>query len=47
MNTSAIIMLIISIVFLWGGLIWSIIHLMKHPEEMDDVLEEIQEHHKL
>ncbi|HAD69285.1 methionine/alanine import family NSS transporter small subunit [Acinetobacter radioresistens] len=35
MNTSAIIMLVISIVFLWGGLILSILHLMRHPEEID------------
>ncbi|MGA5989142.1 MetS family NSS transporter small subunit [Escherichia coli] len=24
-----------SIVFLWGGLILSILHLMRHPEEID------------
>lgn len=36
MNTSAIIMMIISIVFLWGGLILAILHLVKHPEEVDD-----------
>lgn len=36
MNTSALMMLIISIVFLWGGLLLSIAHLAKHPEEVDD-----------
>ena len=30
MNTSAIIMMIISMVFLWGGLILSILHLMNN-----------------
>lgn len=36
MNTSAIIMMIISIVFLWGGLLLAILHLAKHPEQADD-----------
>ncbi len=36
MNTSAIIMMIISIVFLWGGLLLAILHLTKHPEQADD-----------
>lgn len=36
MNTSAIIMLVISIVFLWGGLLLAIRHLMRHPEAEDD-----------
>lgn len=36
MNTSAIIMMIISILFLWGGLLLAILHLVKHPEEVDD-----------
>lgn len=47
MNTSAIVMMIISIVFLWGGLILSILHLMKHPEALDDVLEEVKDQHTL
>ena len=47
MNTSAIVMMVISIVFLWGGLILSILHLMKHPEELDEVLEEVKDHHTL
>ncbi|MCK4107967.1 methionine/alanine import family NSS transporter small subunit [Acinetobacter radioresistens] len=42
MNTSAIIMLVISIVFLWGGLILSILHLMRYPEEID-----INDQHRL
>ena len=40
MNTSAIIMMIVSMGFIWGGLALSILHLMKHPEEADDVLED-------
>lgn len=47
MNTSAIVMMIISMVFLWGGLILSILHLMRHPEEVDDVLEEVKDQHTL
>ena len=47
MNTSAIIMMIISILFLWGGLVLSILHLTKHPEELDEVLEEVKDQHTL
>ena len=47
MNTSAIIMMIISMVFLWGGLILSIVNLSRHPEEIDDVLNEVKDHHTL
>lgn len=36
MNTSAIIMMVISVVALWGGLVFSVLHLMKHPETLDD-----------
>lgn len=36
MNTSALIMMIFSMVFLWGGLLLAIRHLVKHPEAMDD-----------
>jgi len=32
MNTSAMVMLIISIVLLWGGLVLALIHLMKNPD---------------
>ena len=35
MNTSAIVMLVISTVLLWGGLIVASIHLAKHPDEED------------
>ena len=47
MNSSAIIMMIVSVVFVWGGLILSILHLMRHPEEIDEVLEEIKDQHTL
>ncbi|MCH7335601.1 methionine/alanine import family NSS transporter small subunit [Acinetobacter sp. NIPH 2699] len=36
MNTSAIIMMVISIVLLWGGLTLAVLHLMRHPEQVDD-----------
>lgn len=35
MNTSALIMMIISIVLLWGGLVLAMLHLSKHPENDD------------
>lgn len=35
MNTSALIMMIIAIVLLWGGLILATIHLVKNPDEED------------
>jgi len=47
MNTSAIVMMIISMLFLWGGFVLSILHLMKHPEELDEVLEEVKDQHTL
>ncbi|WP_081407346.1 methionine/alanine import family NSS transporter small subunit [Acinetobacter sp. A47] len=47
MNTSAIVMMMISMLFVWGGLALSILHLMKHPEELDDVLEEVKDQHTL
>lgn len=47
MNTSAILMMIISMVFLWGGLALSIRHLIKNPEDLDDVLEEVKDQHTL
>ncbi len=47
MNTSAIVMLIISMVFVWGGLALSILHLTKRPEELDEVLEEVKDQHTL
>ncbi len=36
MNTQAIIMMILSIVLLWGGLILATIHLVKNPVEAED-----------
>ena len=33
MNTSAIVMLVISTVLLWGGLILATVHLIKPPDE--------------
>lgn len=36
MNTSAIVMMILSIVLLWGGLILATIHLIKNPDEAED-----------
>ena len=47
MNTSAIVMMVISMLFVWGGLVLSILHLMKNPEEFDDVLEEVKDQHTL
>jgi len=47
MNTSAIVMMIISMLFLWGGLALSILHLMKNPEDLDDVLEDVKDQHTL
>ena len=47
MNTSAIIMMIISIVSLWGGLLLAILHLVRHPEQIDEVLEESKDQHTL
>jgi hypothetical protein len=47
MNTSAIVMMVISMVFLWGGLALSILHLSRHPEELDDVLEDVKDQHTL
>ena len=47
MNTSAIVMMVISMLFVWGGLVLSILHLMKNPEELDDVLEEVKDQHTM
>ncbi|WP_460758206.1 methionine/alanine import family NSS transporter small subunit [Nocardiopsis oceani] len=33
MSTSAIVMMVFSIVLLWGGLIAAIVHLRRHPDE--------------
>ncbi|AYA67401.1 methionine/alanine import family NSS transporter small subunit [Acinetobacter sp. WCHA55] len=47
MNTSAIVMMVISMLFVWGGLVLSILHLMKNPEELDDVLDDVKDQHTL
>ena len=47
MNTSAIVMMIISMLFLLGVLSLFILHLMKHPEEVDEVLEDVKDQHTL
>lgn len=36
MNTSALMMMILSIVLLWGGLILATIHLIQNPDEAED-----------
>lgn len=33
MNSSAVFMMILSVVLLWGGLLAAIIHLSHHPDE--------------
>lgn len=35
MNVSAIVMLVVALVILWGGLTLAIINLRRHPEEPD------------
>ncbi|WP_017611661.1 methionine/alanine import family NSS transporter small subunit [Nocardiopsis salina] len=36
MSTSAIVMMIVSMVVLWGGLVAAATHLIRNPEEPDD-----------
>lgn len=36
MSTSALIMMIFSMVLLWGGLALAVMHLAKNPEEPED-----------
>lgn len=36
MTTTAIIMMIIAMVTIWGGLIAAVVNLAKHPEAADD-----------
>jgi flagellar basal body-associated protein FliL len=36
MSTSAIIMLIVAIVIVWGGLVGAIVQLRRHPERPED-----------
>ncbi|HIW98704.1 MAG TPA: methionine/alanine import family NSS transporter small subunit [Candidatus Nesterenkonia stercoripullorum] len=33
MGTSAIVMMVVSIVLVWGGLIAAVVHLSRHPEQ--------------
>lgn len=33
MSTSAIIMMLVAMVTIWGGLAWAIVNLKRHPEE--------------
>ncbi|TCN52872.1 putative methionine/alanine importer small subunit [Rhodococcus sp. SMB37] len=35
MNTSAIVMMVLALATLWGGLIASVLHLRRHPDEME------------
>ncbi|MCK0089397.1 MULTISPECIES: methionine/alanine import family NSS transporter small subunit [unclassified Rhodococcus (in: high G+C Gram-positive bacteria)] len=35
MNTSAIVMMVLALATLWGGLILSVLHLRKHPDEIE------------
>ncbi|MFC9850108.1 methionine/alanine import family NSS transporter small subunit [Streptomyces prasinus] len=36
MSTSAVIMLIVAIVIVWGGLLGAVVHLRRHPERPED-----------
>lgn len=36
MNNSAIIMMIVAMVTVWGGLLLSVVNLLRHPEETED-----------
>ena len=33
MSTSAIVMMVVSLLILWGGLIAATVHLIKHPDD--------------
>ncbi len=33
MGTSAIVMMVVSIVLVWGGLVAAMVHLSRHPEQ--------------
>lgn len=35
MSTTAVIMMIVAIVLVWGGLLVSAVHLRRHPESTD------------
>ncbi|WP_144791254.1 methionine/alanine import family NSS transporter small subunit [Kocuria palustris] len=36
MSTPALIMMIVAMVMVWGGLVASLLHLRRSPEEQDD-----------
>lgn len=36
MTTSAIVMMAVSIVLVWGGLLTAILHLRRHPEKPEE-----------
>lgn len=40
MSTSAIIMMVLAIAIVWGGLVWAILFLMKHPEGSVQLLDD-------
>ncbi|XID74974.1 methionine/alanine import family NSS transporter small subunit [Alkanindiges sp. WGS2144] len=33
MNSNALVMMVLSMLLLWGGLLAAIVHLMRHPDE--------------
>lgn len=35
MQVDALILMVLSMLFLWGGLVAAIVHLAKHPEQED------------
>lgn len=48
MTTTAIIMMIVAILVVWGGLAVAIVYLMRHPLEEDagsDYMDEPEAHH--
>lgn len=44
MSTEAIIMLVVAIVVVWGGLVLSAIHLLRHPDETSGDLVDAFDH---
>ncbi|NLU83065.1 methionine/alanine import family NSS transporter small subunit [Rhodococcus sp. HNM0569] len=36
MSATAVVMMLVALVFVWGGLAASIVHLRKHPDPEDD-----------
>lgn len=38
MSSSAMVVMIVAMIVIWGGLVWSVMHLMKNPDiDMDKV----------